>query len=475
MRQTSNVNRQASRSAVRRQTSNVNRDWLFAIRCSLFALLFLLVGCTRATTPVPTPAASTPTAGLGSLRPGGAVSASARIVPVHEAQLSFTISGRVAEVPVALGQQVQPGQTLVALETASLDAQVAQAQAALEAAQASLARLTAGARPEEVAIAESAVSAAGAQVSQAQAAEQAAQAQCSAAQSGVEGAQAALEAAQARSRQLDAGPAAGPVAAAQAQVKLAEAQLQQAQAAYDRVKDAPDIEMRPEALALQQATTSLDAARAQLAALYQATTPEDKQAAAADVQAARVQVTQSTDQAQAICAQATQASAAVEAAQAQQAEAEGQLALLKAGAAAPEVTVAAAQVDQADAALQLARTAREQAVLKAPFAGTITALEVDPGETVSPGQIVLSVADLSLLRAETTDLSELDVARVAVGQEATVYVEALGQEIAGRVVGIAPEATTVAGDVVFAVSVDLDEQPSALRWGMSADVEITTN
>jgi hypothetical protein len=53
-------------------------------------------------------------------------------------------------------------------------------------------------------------------------------------------------------------------------------------------------------------------------------------------------------------------------------------------------------------------------------------------------------------------------------------VEALGEEITGRVVGIAPQATIIGGDVVYAVQVELDEQLPGLRWGMSVEVEIRT-
>ena len=89
-----------------------------------------------------------------------------------------------------------------------------------------------------------------------------------------------------------------------------------------------------------------------------------------------------------------------------------------------------------------------------------------------PGQVVLTLADLSHLQVQTTDLSERDVTRVSVGQQATVYVEALDVEIGGQVVDIAPQANTVGGDVVYAVTIELDEQPPGLRWGMSVEVEI---
>jgi HlyD family secretion protein len=148
--------------------------------------------------------------------------------------------------------------------------------------------------------------------------------------------------------------------------------------------------------------------------------------------------------------------------------------LLKAGATAEEIAAAEAQVAQAEAALQAAHASLAGAVLVAPFDGAITALEIGPGETVVPGQVVLVLADLAHLRAETTDLSERDVARVELGQPVSVYVEALGEEIDGRVTSIAPGATTVGGDVVYAVHVELDEQPPGLRWGMSIEVEIDT-
>ena len=41
-------------------------------------------------------------------------------------------------------------------------------------------------------------------------------------------------------------------------------------------------------------------------------------------------------------------------------------------------------------------------------------------------------------------------------------------------VGIAPQATTIGGDVVYTLYVELGEQLPGLRWGMSVDVEIDT-
>ena len=113
-----------------------------------------------------------------------------------------------------------------------------------------------------------------------------------------------------------------------------------------------------------------------------------------------------------------------------------------------------------------------QAVLSAPFDGTVVDIAVVPGEAAQANQVVLTLADLNRLQIVTTDLSERDIARVKVGQSVNVYVEALDATIAGKIIRISPIAETVGGDVTFPVTIQLDEQPDGLLWGMSAEVEI---
>jgi multidrug resistance efflux pump len=112
--------------------------------------------------------------------------------------------------------------------------------------------------------------------------------------------------------------------------------------------------------------------------------------------------------------------------------------------------------------------------LKAPFNATVVSVDICSGEAILPGQMVVVLGDLSHLQVETSDLSERDVSSVEIGQPVMVYVEALGLELGGTVARIAPQADTIGGDVVYAVLVELDEQPAGLRWGMSVDVEIDT-
>ncbi len=131
-----------------------------------------------------------------------------------------------------------------------------------------------------------------------------------------------------------------------------------------------------------------------------------------------------------------------------------------------DVAKAQALVDSAKAVLET------QSNLIAPFAGTVISVDIAPYETVTPGQVVMVLGDLSKYRIETTDLSERDVTRVKVGQTATVFIEALNDEFTGKVVDIDRISTEIGGDVVYKVTIELDDQPSGLLWGMSADVEI---
>ncbi len=136
---------------------------------------------------------------------------------------------------------------------------------------------------------------------------------------------------------------------------------------------------------------------------------------------------------------------------------------------------AQAEADRAQALLDSAKaTLTTQSNLVAPFDGTIASVDISPAETVVPGRVVITMGDLSKFQVETKDLSERDVPRVHIGQTASVFIEALNQEFPGKVIDISRISSTVGGDVVFKVTIDLDKQPQGLLWGMSADVKIET-
>lgn len=136
---------------------------------------------------------------------------------------------------------------------------------------------------------------------------------------------------------------------------------------------------------------------------------------------------------------------------------------------------AQAEADRAQAFLDSAlATLAAQSSLVAPFSGMIVTVDISSGETVVPGRVVIMMGDLSRFQVETTDLSERDVPHVQIGQNANVFIEALNQEFSGKVTEISRVSSTVGGDVVFQVTIELDQQPRGLLWGMSADVNIET-
>jgi RND family efflux transporter MFP subunit len=136
---------------------------------------------------------------------------------------------------------------------------------------------------------------------------------------------------------------------------------------------------------------------------------------------------------------------------------------------------AQADLERAQALLDSAKaTLLTQSTLTAPFDGIIVSVDIDPAETVVPGQVVIVLGDLSKFQIETTDLSERDVTRVQVGQPAKVFIEALNENFTGKVIDVDRISSTLGGDVVFKVTIDLDQQPQGLLWGMSADIQIET-
>jgi HlyD family secretion protein len=139
---------------------------------------------------------------------------------------------------------------------------------------------------------------------------------------------------------------------------------------------------------------------------------------------------------------------------------------------AEKILEADSKVDQMQFALEVTQASLAQGTLVAPFEGTVIKVDVSPGEYVQSGQVIIELARLNELQIETTDLSEQNVVAVKIGQTSTVYIEALDQEFPGKVTAISPISDTIGGDVVFKVTIQLDEQSKDLLWGMSADVEI---
>ncbi len=136
------------------------------------------------------------------------------------------------------------------------------------------------------------------------------------------------------------------------------------------------------------------------------------------------------------------------------------------------VALAEARLATAKAALAAAEKKLADLEIKALYAGTISDVFVREGEWVAPGQPIMILADLEHLRIETTDLNEIDVARVKVGDKVIITFDALPDVVVeGMVVLISPKASEGSG-VNYTVVIEMAETPAALRWGMTAFVDI---
>jgi membrane fusion protein (multidrug efflux system) len=99
---------------------------------------------------------------------------------------------------------------------------------------------------------------------------------------------------------------------------------------------------------------------------------------------------------------------------------------------------ARAEVARAQAAVNLARQDQGHTLVRAPIDGVVGDRQVEPGDYVQPGTRLLSVVPLRALYV-TANFKETQVARMAVGQPASVEVDALpGVELKGQVESFAP-------------------------------------
>jgi len=144
------------------------------------------------------------------------------------------------------------------------------------------------------------------------------------------------------------------------------------------------------------------------------------------------------------------------------------------GNAYEQIDAAQAEVDRAQAVVDQLKAQLEQATLITPISGTVIEVDTALGETANPGQVLIVIADLSDMHIETTDLSERDIPAVQIGQTVNVFIDALNESFDGKVVDIDRQSETVGGDVTYKVTIDLNQQPTGLRWGMSAEVDIQT-
>jgi multidrug resistance efflux pump len=326
--------------------------------------------------------------------------------------------GRVKEVLVREGDHVGPGQPLLVLEPGDLDAQRAMAEAQVEQAQAALDKLRAGARPEEIAQA-----------------------------------QARAESAAASLADTKSGPRAEEVRAAQARLDGAEVGVAKAQLDVDRARAlfasgaVSKAELDAAEASLRLASSQRDAAKATLAELKNGARYE--------------QVKQAKGRAD---------------------EARANAELVQAGARVEDLRAAESALKAAKGRLGQIDVLIGELTVKAPLAAQVEALDLRPGDILSPSATAAVLLEDDELYVRVY-VPETQLGFVKLGQDVSVFVDSFpGRGFPGRVEHIdmqgqySPRNLQTADEranQVFAARVAIQGDIGPLRAGMAATVKET--
>jgi HlyD family secretion protein len=156
------------------------------------------------------------------------------------------------------------------------------------------------------------------------------------------------------------------------------------------------------------------------------------------------------------------------------------VARLKAGARREEIEAARARLAAADAQIATLEKALADARVTAPAGGLVTQTLADQGELLAPRTPILIVADLDHAWANVY-VDEPLVPRVTLGQTATLFTDAGGPGIPGKVTFISPKAEFTPRNVqtaeersklVFRIKIAVDNRDGVLKQGMPVEAEI---
>jgi HlyD family secretion protein len=386
---------------------------------------------------------------------GGPIEASGTI-EADQVVVASEFGGRVEEILADEGDEVEVDQALIRLDTQLLDAQIGQAQAAVSAAEANMARVESGARAGEIATAKALLN------------------QAIAARDGAEGAWKDAVALHSNPQELNAqiDQARTQVEVAQRGIAQAQAQQQTAAIQRDAYAGAGDDEGKTRYAALDEQVQAAEAA----VAIAQETL-SGAQTQLDDLLQMRddpVSLNTAVNQAR---AQYDDAVAAVEVAQAN-------LDALSAGPTPEELAVAQAQVSQAEAALGTLEVQLMKMTLHSPLSGLVSNRSIYAGETASAGATLMTIANLDEVKL-TVYIPENRYGRIRLGQEVEVKVDSFPDKVyEGHVVYISSEAEFTPRNVqtkeervntVFAVKVLIPNAEHDLKPGMPADATIVVD
>ena len=367
------------------------------------------------------------------------------------------------------------GDTLVTLDTSSLQAQLAQAQAGVAAAQATLANLQAGATPQAVAVSQAALAAA--------------QQSLSNTYTSVENAVTDAYAKANDAVQNQIGTFYNNADSSNPQLSFS-TNDQNSQVVNDA--DAERVQVGNELNAWQaeiaalspSASTSTLSQSLQNAAdhLSVVTTMLNTDANAVVDESglsASVEAAYKDDVASAITEVSSAASAingiqqSIASEQTAIAQAQAQLAETLAGATTQAIAAQQAAVAQAQANVQSIQVNINNASLVSPINGVVTVQNAKVGQVATPGQTITSIISANNFEVDAY-VPETDIGKVTVGDAVSMTFDAFpGETFAGKVFYIDPAETIESGVVDYLVKTSFATPDPRIKSGLTANLDIS--
>jgi len=135
------------------------------------------------------------------------------------------------------------------------------------------------------------------------------------------------------------------------------------------------------------------------------------------------------------------------------------------------ITTAETRIATAESALLAAESALSDLDLVATMDGVVVELNLNPGEQVSPGRPVITLADFSEWYVETDNLTEIEVVDISLDQAVEIIPDSLPELTLGGVVeSISDTFEEKRGDITYTTRILVDEIDPRLRWGMTVVV-----
>lgn len=163
--------------------------------------------------------------------------------------------------------------------------------------------------------------------------------------------------------------------------------------------------------------------------------------------------------------------AALDSALAAEAEAKYQFEQSAEGPNQDQLTLLTSRLDYAKAQVAAGEDTLGNYQIIAPFDGVVAEVAIQVGEQVSAESRAISIVDTSSWIIETTDVTELEVVSMEVGQNVTFTADALSDvSMTGVVSEISQSSYTQGGDVIYTVRIQTDDVDPRVKWGMTVEV-----